>query len=58
MLLFSLWQLGTWIGVEIGSAVGDPARYGLDAAFPAALLALLLPRLKDPAALLRLAGVP
>src|SRR5215213_7382713 len=35
-LLFTLWQLGTWLGVELGSAVGDPARYGLDAAFPAA----------------------
>ena len=38
-------------GCWLGGVGGDPARYGLDAAFPAALLALLLPRLRDPAAL-------
>lgn len=45
--LFVLWQTGTVLGVAIGSAVGDPAQYGLDAAFPAALLALILPSLRD-----------
>jgi 4-azaleucine resistance transporter AzlC len=48
--IFVLWNLGTVAGVEIGAAVGDPARYGLDAAFPAALLALVMPRFSDPAA--------
>ena len=47
--LFGFWQVGTVAGLLIGAAVGDPARYGLDAAFPAALLALLLPRLRDGA---------
>lgn len=45
--LFSIWQVGTALGVMVGSAVGDPARFGLDAAFPAALLALLMPRLRS-----------
>jgi 4-azaleucine resistance transporter AzlC len=49
-LLFTLWQLGTVAGIVLGSAVGDPDRFGLDAAFPAALVALILPRLTDPAA--------
>jgi branched chain amino acid efflux pump len=51
VLLFALWQVGTVAGIFIGSAVGDPARYGLDAAFPAALVALLLPRVRERAGL-------
>jgi branched chain amino acid efflux pump len=47
--LFVAWQAGTVLGVVVGGAVGDPARLGLDAAFPAALLALLMPRLREPA---------
>jgi 4-azaleucine resistance transporter AzlC len=49
-LLFTLWQIGTVAGVVLGNAVGDPDQYGLDAAFPAALVALILPQLTDPAA--------
>src|ERR1700730_1166661 len=48
--LFACWQVGTVLGIGVGSAVGDPNRFGLDAAFPAALLALLLPRLAESAA--------
>ena len=48
--LFVLWNLGTVAGVLIGNAVGDPETFGLDAAFPAGLLALLLPSLRDSAA--------
>jgi 4-azaleucine resistance transporter AzlC len=48
--LFVCWQAGTALGIGVGNAVGDPARFGLDAAFPAALLALLLPRLREAAA--------
>ncbi|BCJ77925.1 hypothetical protein CS0771_74690 [Catellatospora sp. IY07-71] len=47
--IFVTWNIGTLIGVLLGSAVGDPAAYGLDAAFPAGLLALLLPSLRDRA---------
>jgi 4-azaleucine resistance transporter AzlC len=50
-ILFVGWQIGTVAGIAVGAAVGDPARYGLDAAFPAALLALLMPRLREPAGL-------
>jgi 4-azaleucine resistance transporter AzlC len=46
-VLFVLWNLGTAIGVGLGSAMGDPQRFGLDAAFPAGLLALLWPSLRD-----------
>ena len=54
--LFVCWQAGTVAGVAIGAAVGDPTQYGLDAAFPAALLALLIPRLREAAGL-RVAAV-
>ncbi|MEV4415732.1 AzlC family ABC transporter permease [Catellatospora sp. NPDC049609] len=47
--IFVTWNIGTVIGVLLGGAVGDPAAYGLDAAFPAGLLALLLPSLRDRA---------
>ncbi|MGE5827691.1 MAG: AzlC family ABC transporter permease [Micromonosporaceae bacterium] len=47
-VLFIAWQIGTVAGVRLGTAVGDPAAYGLDAAFPAALLALILPSLRRP----------
>src|SRR5690242_17320651 len=40
--LFVTWNIGTATGVLLGGAVGDPSRFGLDAAFPAGLFALLL----------------
>lgn len=46
--VFLSWNAGTILGVLLGSQVGDPARLGVDAAFPAGLLALLLPGLRDP----------
>ncbi|MEV4657703.1 AzlC family ABC transporter permease [Micromonospora sp. NPDC049301] len=46
-LLFLAWNAGTLLGVLAGGAVGDPAALGLDAAFPAGLIALLLPSLRD-----------
>ncbi|QSB13537.1 AzlC family ABC transporter permease [Natronosporangium hydrolyticum] len=50
LALFTVWNLGTLAGVVLGGAVADPAALGLDAAFPAGLLALLWPSLRDPAA--------
>ncbi|MDW5322949.1 AzlC family ABC transporter permease [Plantactinospora sp. KLBMP9567] len=47
-MLFLAWNAGTLLGVLLASRVGDPLRLGLDAAFPAGLLALLLPALRDP----------
>jgi 4-azaleucine resistance transporter AzlC len=48
VVLFTSWNLGTVLGVLVGSAAGDPETFGLDAAFPAGLLALILPSLRDP----------
>ena len=39
------WQFGTAGGLLLGAAVPDPSAFGLDAAFPAALLAMLVPML-------------
>jgi predicted branched-subunit amino acid permease len=46
VLLFTFWNAGTVLGIAAGSAVPDPETFGIDAAFPAALLALLLPSLR------------
>lgn len=43
--VFVLWNLATLGGAVIGDALGDPGRYGLDAAAAAAFLGLLWPRL-------------
>ena len=43
--LYSAWVLGTVAGVTFGDVIGDPDRLGLDAAFPALFLALLVPQL-------------
>ncbi|WP_371502258.1 AzlC family ABC transporter permease [Kitasatospora sp. NBC_00374] len=43
--LFLCWNLAVALGALVGSAIGDTAALGLDAAFPAVLLALLLPLL-------------
>ncbi|GEL21860.1 hypothetical protein PSU4_08140 [Pseudonocardia sulfidoxydans NBRC 16205] len=43
---FMLWNVGTIVGAVAGAAVPDPNSFGIDSAFPAALLALLLPGLR------------
>lgn len=45
IVLWLGWVGGTVIGVIGGEALGDPAALGLDAAFPALFLALLVPQL-------------
>lgn len=47
--VFALWNLMTLVGAVAGSTLGDPRTYGLDAAVGAAFLALVWPRLRDPA---------
>jgi 4-azaleucine resistance transporter AzlC len=47
LVLFGVWFAGTAVGVFGGSALGDPADYGLDAMFPALFLALLVGQVKD-----------
>ena len=46
LVLYACWTSGTTIGVLGAELVGDPARFGIDAAFPALFLALLIPLLK------------
>ncbi|MEU6845224.1 AzlC family ABC transporter permease [Streptomyces sp. NPDC046716] len=45
--LFAAWNLSVAAGAVAGGALGDTDRFGLDAAFPAVLLALVLPALRD-----------
>ena len=44
---FVMWNIGTILGAAAGQVIGDPDVFGLDAAFPAGLLALVLPSLKN-----------
>jgi len=46
LALFTLWNLGTLIGALATHALSNPKVFGLDAAPPAAFLALLAPRLR------------
>jgi 4-azaleucine resistance transporter AzlC len=55
--LFAVWNAGVLIGALAGSALGDPAAYGLDAAFPAVLVALVLPALRGDASVRWSAGL-
>jgi predicted branched-subunit amino acid permease len=47
LAVFVLWNVATLVGALAGTALGDPETFGLDAAVPAAFLALLWPRLRD-----------
>lgn len=51
-LLWVFWVGGTTVGVLGAGFIGDPARYGLDAAFPALFLALLVALVDSRRALL------
>lgn len=45
LMLYVAWVGGTTLGVLFGEVIGDPGRLGLDAAFPALFLGLLVPQL-------------
>ena len=45
--VFVTWNALTLLGAVLGEAAGDPRRWGLDAAVPAAFLSLLWPRLRE-----------
>ena len=47
VVLWLAWVGGTVAGVLFGDVIGDPNRWGLDAAFPALFLALLAPQVRD-----------
>jgi predicted branched-subunit amino acid permease len=46
VMLTVVWVGGTAIGAVVGGRIGDPDRWGLDAAFPAAFVALLAPQVR------------
>jgi 4-azaleucine resistance transporter AzlC len=48
IVLFTTWNIGTVVGAVLGSVAADPGAFGLDAAFPAGIVALLWPSLRDP----------
>lgn len=48
--VYVLWNAITVIGALLGSRIGDPSQWGLDAAAAAAFLALVWPRLVTPRA--------
>ena len=52
LVLWLAWVGGTLIGAVGGEALGDPAALGLDAAFPALFLALLVTQLRSRQAVL------
>lgn len=45
--LFICWNIGVVAGAFGGTAISDTDAFGMDAAFPAVLLALVMPSLKD-----------
>ena len=51
MVLYVGWLGGTALGVAVGTGLGDPATLGLDAAFPALFLALMVPLIRSRNAL-------
>ena len=56
LAIYISWVVGTALGVIGGDALGDPEKFGLDAAFPALFLALLAPQLRNRTAVLAAAG--
>jgi 4-azaleucine resistance transporter AzlC len=51
LVLYPCWVIGTALGAIVGDALADPADLGLDAAFPALFLALLVPQVRSRQAL-------
>lgn len=47
LLLYVFWVTSTLLGALLGDALGDPESLGLDAAFAALFLALLVPYVRD-----------
>jgi 4-azaleucine resistance transporter AzlC len=44
--VFVCWNIGTLLGALGGGVIGDPAALGLDAAFPAGFLVLIVPHVR------------
>jgi len=56
LVLYVAWITGTTIGVLAGDVIGDPETLGLDAAFPALFLALLIGQIDSRRALVAAAA--
>ncbi|MGW5752761.1 AzlC family ABC transporter permease [Nocardia rhamnosiphila] len=46
--ILAVWPGGTLLGGLLGTAVPDPGVFGVDAVFPAVLLGLIMPALREP----------
>jgi 4-azaleucine resistance transporter AzlC len=55
--LFPAWVVGTAVGVVLGDALPDPTTLGLDAAFPALFLGLLIPQIRGRPLAIRAAAL-
>jgi len=51
LLLYAAWNLGTLLGALGGGWLGEPERFGLDAAFPALFLGLVVGQVRSRRAL-------
>ncbi|MCH1614159.1 MAG: AzlC family ABC transporter permease [Acidimicrobiales bacterium] len=51
LAIYLFWSLGTLLGALCGDLIGSPDVWGLDAAFPAGFVALLVPHLRNHSAL-------
>jgi len=51
LTLYAAWVGGTALGAFFGEVLGDPETLGLDAAFPALFLALVVPQVRERRAL-------
>lgn len=47
LALFAAWNASVVVGAFAGTVIGDTAAFGLDAAFPAVLVALIMPALTE-----------
>jgi predicted branched-subunit amino acid permease len=56
LALYVTFALATLAGTALGRAIGDPTAWGLDAAFPAVILALVVPALRERGVRLAAAG--
>jgi predicted branched-subunit amino acid permease len=49
LFMYINWQIWTYIGVRVGSAVADPRGWGLDFALSVTFIGLLIPMLRNKA---------
>lgn len=47
LFMYLNWLWVTWLGVKVGQAIPDPARWGLDFAMVVTFIGMLVPQIKD-----------